>query len=79
MSYQRIDWTNEPAITTDKMQSISDKLDELDKAVNNKISLIHNCQNCGATLEVEENKPIFHCKYCGSAYVIGAGRIYSRY
>jgi predicted RNA-binding Zn-ribbon protein involved in translation (DUF1610 family) len=44
-----------------------------------KISLIHNCTNCGAQLEVEENKPIFHCKYCGSTYVIGTAQVRSHY
>ncbi len=43
------------------------------------ISLIHNCANCGATLDIEENKPVFHCKYCGSTYVIGPAQIYSHY
>lgn len=43
------------------------------------ISLVHNCANCGAQLEIEENKPVFHCKYCGSTYVIGPAQIYSHY
>jgi DNA-directed RNA polymerase subunit RPC12/RpoP len=43
------------------------------------ISLIHNCATCGATLDIEENKPVFHCKYCGSTYVIGPAQIYSHY
>lgn len=47
--------------------------------MNKHISLIHNCANCGATLTVEENKPVFHCKYCGSAYLIGTAQIYSNY
>jgi DNA-directed RNA polymerase subunit RPC12/RpoP len=43
------------------------------------ISLIHNCATCGATVDIEENKPVFHCKYCGSTYVIGPAQIYSHY
>ena len=44
-----------------------------------QVSLVHNCANCGATLEIEENKPVFHCKYCGSTYIIGPTQIYSHY
>lgn len=40
--------------------------------LNKTVSLVHNCKNCGAKLEVDEKKPIFHCKYCGSTYIIGA-------
>lgn len=47
--------------------------------MNKHISLIHNCANCGATLTIEENKPVFHCKYCGSTYIIGTTQLYSNY
>ena len=47
--------------------------------MNKKIFLIHNCTNCGATLNIEENKPVFHCKYCDSTYLIGTAQIYSNY
>lgn len=47
--------------------------------MNKHISLIHNCANCGATLTIEENKPVFHCKYYGSTYIIGTTQLYSNY
>lgn len=58
-----------------EINELKDKL----KNMNKHISLIHNCANCGATLNIEENKPVFHCKYCGSAYLIGTAQIYSNY
>lgn len=33
------------------------------------------CNNCGASLYVEYNKPVVICKYCSSTYVIGMARI----
>lgn len=44
-----------------------------------KLSYIHNCAGCGHPLEIEENQGIFHCKYCGSTYVLGPERIYSTF
>lgn len=61
---------------------LSSEITKLQKQIENmdkKIFLIHNCANCGATLNIEENKPVFHCKYCGSAYLIGTAQIYSNY
>ena len=55
------------------------RLKELESKLAKTVSLVHNCANCGATLEVEENKPVIHCKYCGSAYIVGTARIYSNY
>jgi DNA-directed RNA polymerase subunit RPC12/RpoP len=55
------------------------KLQKQMENMNKKIFLIHNCANCGATLNIEENKPVFHCKYCGSTYLIGTAQIYSNY
>ena len=50
-------------------------LDDLSKT--QKISYIHNCASCGHPLEIEENHPVFYCKYCGAAYIIGPQQIYS--
>lgn len=55
------------------------RLKELESKLAKTVSLVHNCANCGATLNVEENKPVIHCKYCGSAYIVGTARIYSNY
>lgn len=46
--------------------------EELMKKILKKLSNVpliqHKCHSCGAMLEVEENKHIFLCKYCGSTY-----------
>lgn len=55
------------------------RLKELESKLAKTVSLVHNCANCGATLNVEENKPVIHCKYCGSAYIVSTARIYSNY
>lgn len=61
----------------DEIKELKEKLQELSQV--KKISLVHNCVNCGARLDVEENKPVFHCKYCGSTYIIGPQQILSAY
>ena len=57
----------------------SDEISKIWERLNQTVSMVHNCQSCGATLEVEENKPIIHCKYCGKAYLVGAVRERSTY
>lgn len=32
----------------------------------------HKCHNCGATVELDSEKHIFVCRYCGSAYAVGS-------
>ena len=54
---------------------VHDGLDDLGKT--QKISYIHNCASCGHPLEIEENHPIFYCKYCSAAYIIGPHQIHS--
>lgn len=39
----------------------------------------YKCHNCGATIEFEESKHIFVCKYCDSVYAVGTAQINSRY
>lgn len=68
----------------DSAYSISvNKMDEQIKEIwdrlNKTVSLVHNCQNCGARLEIKENHPVFNCKYCGSTYIIGSVQPNSRY
>ena len=48
------------------------ELKELKARVNRTVALVHNCQRCGATLEVDEHKSIFCCKYCGATYLLGS-------
>lgn len=31
----------------------------------------HSCNSCGGTLEINADKHIFICPYCGSVYAIG--------
>lgn len=57
----------------------SDEINKIWERLNQTVSMVHNCQSCGATLEVEENKPIIHCKYCGNTYLVGAVRKRSTY
>ena len=59
--------------------SIDAEIQKIWERLNTQVSLVHNCANCGATLEIEENKPVFHCKYCGSTYIIGPAQLNSHY
>lgn len=38
----------------------------------------HECHGCGAVLELDADKHIFVCKYCGACYAIGTALIKSR-
>lgn len=55
------------------------EIEQIKARLNRTITMIHNCGNCGATLEVPENKPIFRCKFCGTVYVIGPVQFKSHY
>ena len=70
---------NTPAMTVIESPNVMEEIKEIWARLNRTVSLVHNCQNCGAKLEIEENKPVFHCKYCGSTYLIGAVQPHSRY
>jgi len=37
--------------------------------------LKHNCNNCGGTIELDSEKHIFICPYCGTVYAIGTNMI----
>lgn len=37
----------------------------------------HTCHGCGATVELDADKHLFMCRYCGSAYAIGTAQINS--
>lgn len=43
------------------------------------ITMLHGCRNCGAKMDVDINKPIFYCKYCGTSYAIATVQMYSTY
>ena len=61
------------------VENLKDEIDKIWNKLNKTVSMVHNCANCGATLEIKENKPVFHCKYCGSTYLVGTAQIYSNY
>lgn len=60
------------AISAPDISSLMAELKELKARVNRTIALVHNCQKCGASLEVDEHKSIFCCKYCGATYLLGS-------
>lgn len=59
-------------MTNSDISKIMKELQELKTRVNKTVALVHNCQRCGATLEVDEHKSIFCCKYCGATYLLGS-------
>lgn len=62
-----------------KVPSLDAEIKKIWDRLNMQVSLVHNCANCGATLQLEENKAIIHCKYCGSTYIVGPARLNSHY
>lgn len=66
---------------TDSFENIHEELDKLKENMNRKlnITMLHGCRNCGAKIDVDINKPVFHCKYCGTSYVIGTVQQNSTY
>ena len=58
---------------------LDDEIKKIWERLNKTVSLVHNCANCGARLELEEHKQIVNCKYCGSTYIIGAVQPNSTY
>lgn len=64
---------------TSAVNPLEEKVKELEARMNKTVSLVHNCQLCGATLEIEEGRQIVYCKYCGGTYLVGAVQLNSRY
>lgn len=62
-----------------KIPSLDAEIQKIWERLNTQVSLVHNCANCGATLQLEENKAIIHCRYCGSTYIVGPARLNSHY
>ena len=63
------------------VDDLEDKIDQLKETINKKlnITMLHGCRNCGAQIDCDIDKPVFHCKYCGTTYVIGNVQINSTY
>lgn len=59
-------------ISSVNIQELMKELKELKTRVNRTVALVHNCQKCGASLEIDEHKSIFHCRYCGATYLLGS-------
>ena len=67
-------------ITVDNRIDKTEKLlEEIQKRLNNTISYVHQCACCGAHLEIPENRPVFHCRYCNATYLIGTLQLNSNY
>ncbi len=66
---------------TDGFSEMKEELDKLKESMNRKlnITMMHGCRNCGAQLELDIDKPVIHCKHCGTAYVIGQLQLHSTY
>lgn len=65
--------------TVGNTYNLEEEIKKIWSRLNRTVSLVHNCKNCGAKLEIDENKPVFCCKYCGSTYLLGAVQPNSRY
>ncbi len=71
-----VTFTSDNPYITNSFDTIEDtlmkRLQELESRMNRTVALVHNCQRCGASLEVDEHKSIFCCKYCGATYLLGS-------
>lgn len=63
---------NIATLSSPDISKLMAELKELKARVNRTVALVHNCQRCGASLEVDEHKSIFCCKYCGATYLLGS-------
>lgn len=72
--YNILTTTDIPSVDSsiDTIKEMMKELNELKRRVNRTVALVHNCKCCGASLEVNEDKPIFHCRYCGATYLLGS-------
>ena len=70
---RNLDTTIGPYNVSDTFDEMKKELDNLKTNMNRKlnITMLHGCRNCGAKMDVDINKPVFCCKYCGTSYVIG--------
>lgn len=49
--------------------------EEIIKRLSRRPIISHKCHNCGGNIEMDENKHIFICPYCGSTYAVGVHMI----
>ena len=76
--YELKTWTS-----NDVSASIYPDIEEIYEKILKKFSLkpqlVHQCNNCGANLELDPDKHVFCCKYCGAVYLIGTQQLMSIY
>lgn len=72
---------NEWDTTVQSSASIYDqKFKEIWDKLNTAVTYIHKCKCCGAELELpDDNKGVFHCKFCNATYAIGTLQFNSTY
>lgn len=61
------------------IDDVYEEIKDLRKALEAKVVMLPQCQNCGGQLEINENEPVFHCKYCGATGIYGIERLKSKY
>lgn len=83
INYTPSTWTTsfKSPTVTDGFNEMKEELNKLKESMNRKlnVTMMHGCRNCGAQLELDIDKPVVHCKHCGTAYVIGQLQLHSTY
>lgn len=83
INYTPSTWTTSFSAPTvaDDFDEMKEELNKLKESMNRKlnVTMMHGCRNCGAQLELDIDKPVVHCKHCGTAYVIGQLQLHSTY
>ena len=51
------------------------ELEDILKRLSQRPMYQHKCVNCGGTVELDYDKAIFICPYCGSHYALNTSRI----
>lgn len=69
--------TVKDVVTSHKIVT-KDVLEELLKKLSKAPLYQHKCINCGGTVELDYDKAIFICPYCGSHYALNTSRINER-
>lgn len=73
------DWTSVSPIQMDLSDETYQKiLQKVMSEFSKRPVVEHKCRNCGAVLEMDANKPIFICKYCGTTYAVGTAHIHDK-
>lgn len=76
---ERIEFERKTNYFKNKAVDFEKEFSKIWKHLDSKVTLIHNCSCCGGQLNVEENKPLINCRYCGATYMIGTLQTRSTY